>query len=403
MSTRFWQRPFFVLLCGALIVFISLGIRNSFGLFMRPLSLDMGWGREALSLALATQALLIGAAAPFAGMLADRWGTPRVMMLGGATFALGVFLMAQSTTPTGIFAAGGLLGGVGLGACGLPLILAAVAQVAPESKRSLWLGIVAAGGVGGQLVLIPMSQFLLSSYNWTFGLTVLALMAVVIIPLAYATSGAITPYSGKDTKIGLGAALKEAALHRGFWLLTLGFFVCGFQVQFMSVHLPAFVADQGLGAKLGAYVLMLIAVCNMVSAPVFGYLGGLYSKKNLLSGIYLGRAVVIYLFISLPVTTASVISFTVALGMLWLCTIPLTVGLVAQMFGVRYMGVLYGITFFSHQVGSFSGVWLGGRMFDATGSYATIWWVLIVAGVIASLLHMPINEQPIQRFVDERP
>ncbi len=402
MSPPFWQRPFFVLLCGALIVFISLGIRNSFGLFMRPLSLDMGWGREALSLALATQALLIGAAAPFAGMLADRWGAPKAMMLGGGVFALGIFLMAQSTTPAGVFATGGVLAGLGLGACSLPLILAVVGQVASEEKRSLWLGIVSAGGVGGQLVLIPLSQFLISSFDWILGLTALALVAGIIIPLAYATSGAMSNATGKDTNISLGAALKEAALHRGFWLLTLGFFVCGFQVQFLSVHLPAFIADQGLGAELGAYVLMLIAVCNMVGGPVFGYLGGLYSKKNLLSGIYLGRALIIYVFISLPVTTTSVLSFTVALGMLWLCTIPLTVGLVAQMFGVRYMGVLYGITFFSHQLGSFSGVWLGGRVFDATGSYALVWWLLIAAGVVASLLHLPINERPVPRLAGER-
>ena len=398
MNIPFWQRPVFVLLCGALIVFISLGVRNSFGLFMRPISMDMGWGREALSLALAIQALLIGAAAPFAGMLADRWGAPRVIMIGGALFAASVFLMAQSTTPAGMIAAGGLIGGIGFGACGFPLILAAVGQVAPEAKRSLWLGIVSAGGIGGQLAIIPLSQFLISTYDWVFGLTVLALVAGLVIPLAYSTSGAISTATGKDTSMSLGSALQEAAGHRSFWLLTLGFFVCGFQVQFLIVHLPAYLVDQGLSAHFGASMLMLIAIFNMLGGVGFGYLGGRFSKKKLLSGIYLGRAIVFYVFFSLPVTPTTVVAFAIAIGLLWLCTIPLTVGLVAQMFGVRYMAVLYGITFFSHQLGSFSGVWLGGWLFDTTGSYATVWWLLIGLGIVASLLHMPINERPVARL-----
>lgn len=398
MSPPIWQRPVFVLLCGSLIVFISLGVRNSFGLFMRPISMDMGWGRETLSLALAIQVLLIGAAAPFAGMLADRWGAPKIIMIGGALFASGVFLMAQSTTPAGMIAAGGLLAGIGFGACGFPLILAAVGQVAPKAKRSLWLGIVSAGGISGQLVIIPLSQFLISTYDWVFALTALALVAGIVIPLAYATSGAISKTTGKDTDMDLASALREAAGHPGFWLLTAGFYVCGFQVQFLGIHLPAYLVDQGLSANFGASTLMLIAFCNMLGASFFGYLGGRFSKKKLLSGIYMGRAIVIYVFISQPVTPTTVIVFATAIGLLWLCTIPLTVGLVAQMFGVRYMAVLYGITFFSHQLGSFTGVWFGGWLFDTSGSYAAIWWWLIALGVVASLLHMPINERPVPRL-----
>lgn len=402
MKPAIWQRPVFVLLCGVLIVFTSLGIRNSFGLFMRPVSVDMGWGREALSLALATQALLVGAAAPFAGMLADRWGAPKVMMAGGALFSCSVLLMAQSTTPEGMFVSGGVLAGLGFGACGFPLVLAAVGQIAPEAKRSLWLGIVSAGGVGGQLLLIPLSQFLLSTYDWVIGLTTLGLIAGVIIPLAYATSRAVTESTGKDTAMSLGSALREAAGHRGFLLLTLGFYVCGFQVQFLGTHLPAYLVDMGLSAYFGASMLVVIALANMLGGVGFGYLGGRLSKKNLLSAIYMGRAVVIYIFISLPITHTTVVTFAVAIGLLWLCTIPLTVGIVGQIFGVRYVAVLYGITFFSHQLGSFTGVWLGGRLFDTTGSYSTIWWLLIGLGVIASLVHMPIDERPVPRLADSR-
>ena len=400
MTPEFWRRPVFVLLCGTLILFTSLGIRHSFGLFMRPVSIDMGWGREALSLALATQNLLIGAAAPFAGMLADRWGAPKTIMLGGVLFASGVFLMAQSTTPTGMIAGGGLLGGIGLGACGFPLILTVIGQVAPETKRSLWLGIVSAGGVGGQLVIIPLSQFLVSSYDWIIGLTTLALIAGVIVPLAYSTSGAVSKETGKDTNIDLASALKEAVSHRGFWLLTLGFYVCGFQILFLGTHLPAYLVDQGISAHFGASTLMLIAFCNMLGCWGFGYLGGRFSKKYLLSTIYMARALVIYVFISLPVTPASVVAFAVAIGFLWLCTVPLTTGLVSQVFGVRYLGVLYGIVYFSHQLGSFTGVWLGGRMFDATGNYTTIWWLLIGLGIVASFLHMPINDRPVPRLAN---
>lgn len=398
----FWRRPAFALLCGTLIVFISLGIRNSFGVFLRPVSADLGWGREALSLALATQALLVGAAAPLAGMLADRWGAPRVIMIGGLLFSSGVFLMARSTTPEGMLASGGALAGLGLGACGFPLVLAVVGQIAPEARRSLWLGIVAAGGVGGQLFLIPLSQFLVSAYDWFVGLTTLALIAGVIVPLAFSASRAhdsrVSGTAGGDAAIGLAAALREAAGHRGFLLLTVGFYVCGFQVQFLSAHLPAYLVDRGFGAYFGASMLVVIALANMLGGVSFGYLGGRLSKKNLLSAIYMARAVAICAFVSLPVTHASVVAFAATIGFLWLCTIPLTVGIVGQVFGMRHVAVLYGVTFFSHQLGSFTGVWLGGRLFDATGSYDAIWWLLVGLGVVASVLHVPIDERPVPRL-----
>ncbi|MBT6607451.1 MAG: MFS transporter [Rhodospirillaceae bacterium] len=391
----FWRSPVFVLIAAAMIVFMSFGIRQSFGLFMRPVSVDMGWGREVLSLALATQNLMIGLSAPFAGALAIRWGAPRTVALGGVKFGLGIFLMSQATSPGWMFGSAGLMAGAGLGACGLPLILAIVGQVAPEAKRSLWLGMATACATGGQLLIVPISQSLLLGYDWVLALIVLSLFAGLIVPMAFSMSGAVTKDTGQDTEISLGEALKEAGGHRGFIFLTAGFYVCGFQVAFIAVHLPAYLADQGASATLGATALMLIAFFNMIGSWASGWMGGRLSKKYLLSGIYVLRAMIIAVFIMLPVGPISVSIFAAAIGLLWLSTVPLTSGLVAQIFGTRYMGMLYGIVYLSHQMGSFSGVWLGGRLFDDTGSYDVVWWGAIALGLMSALLHLPINEKPL--------
>ena len=394
----FWRSPVFVLIAAAMIVFMSFGIRQSFGLFMRPVSVDMGWGREVLSLALATQNLMIGLSAPFAGALAIRWGAPRTVALGGVIFGLGIFLMSQATSPEWMFGSAGLMAGAGLGACGLPLILAIVGQVAPEAKRSLWLGMATACATGGQLLIVPISQSLLSGYDWVLALIVLSLFAGLIVPMAFSMSGAVTKDTGQDTEISLGEALKEAGGHRGFIFLTAGFYVCGFQVAFIAVHLPAYLADQGASATLGATALMLIAFFNMIGSWASGWMGGRLSKKYLLSGIYVLRAMIIAVFIMLPVGPISVSIFAAAIGLLWLSTVPLTSGLVAQIFGTRYMGMLYGIVYLSHQMGSFSGVWLGGRLYDDTGSYGVVWWGAIALGLMSALLHLPINEKPLDRL-----
>ncbi|MBT5515413.1 MAG: MFS transporter [Rhodospirillaceae bacterium] len=394
----FWRSPVFVLIAAAMIVFMSFGIRQSFGLFMRPVSVDMGWGREVLSLALATQNLMIGLSAPFAGALAIRWGAPRTVALGGVIFGLGIFLMSQATSPEWMFGSAGLMAGAGLGACGLPLILAIVGQVAPEAKRSLWLGMATACATGGQLLIVPISQSLLLGYDWVLALIVLSLFAGLIVPMAFSMSGAVTKDTGQDTEISLGEALKEAGGHRGFIFLTAGFYVCGFQVAFIAVHLPAYLADQGASATLGATALMLIAFFNMIGSWASGWMGGRLSKKYLLSGIYVLRAMIIAVFIMLPVGPISVSIFAAAIGLLWLSTVPLTSGLVAQIFGTRYMGMLYGIVYLSHQMGSFSGVWLGGRLYDDTGSYDVVWWGAIALGLMSALLHLPINEKPLDRL-----
>lgn len=394
---QIWRSPIFVLFAAAMIVFTSFGVRQSFGLFMRPITMDLGWGRETLSLALATQNLMIGMAAPFAGALADRWGAPRTIALGGVMFGLGILVMSQSTAPEWMFVGTGLMAGIGLGACGLPLILAVVGQVAPGDKRSLWLGIATACATGGQLAIVPVSHSLLTGYDWVVALLALSLIAGLIVPMAFSLSGAITAETGKDTEIKLSQALREAARHRGFLFLTAGFYVCGFQVAFIAVHLPAYLADQGASPALGATALMLIALCNMVGSWTSGWLAGKVSKKYLLSTIYVVRSMIIAAFIVLPVGPVTVILFASAIGFVWLSTVPPTSGLVAQIFGVRYMGVLYGIVYLSHQLGSFTGVWLGGRAFDATGNYDAIWWGAIALGLVSALLHLPIDDLPVRR------
>lgn len=395
---RLWHKPLFVLIASALIVFTSFGIRQSFGLFMLPITSDLGWGRETLSLSLATQNLMIGIAAPFAGALATRWGAPRMVALGGAVFGLGIFVMSLSTAPAGMFAGAGLMAGIGLGACGLPLILATVAQVAPEAKRSLWLGIATASATGGQLMFVPLTQSLLSYYDWVIALLVLSILAGIIVPMAFSMSAAITPETGKDTDIDIGQAIREAAGHRGFLLLTTGFYVCGFHVAFIAVHLPSYLVDRGASPALGATALMLIAFFNMIGAWGSGWLAGRVSKKYLLSTIYVVRSLIILIFITLPMGPITVAVFAASIGLMWLSTVPPTSGLVVQIFGTRYMGMLYGVVYLSHQLGSFTGVWLGGLIFDTTGNYDIIWRFAIGLGITSALLHLPINDRPVERL-----
>jgi MFS family permease len=390
--------PVFILFLAAFIVFMSLGIRQSFGLFMRPITMDLGWGREVLSLALATQNLMIGIAAPFAGILADRWGAPRTIALGGLIFSLGMVIMSQSTAPTAMFASAGLMAGIGLGACGLPLVLSVVGKIAPAEKRSLWLGIVTACATGGQLLIVPLSQTLLSTMDWVLALAALATMAGLIIPMAYSMSAAVTRDTGRDTEIDPKEAMREAADHRGYILLTAGFFVCGFQVAFIAIHLPAYLADEGISPALGATALMLIALFNMGGSWTSGWLAGRIPKKYLLTSIYILRSLVIAAFITFPISPLTVVLFACAVGFLWLSTVPATLGLVAQIFGTRYMAMLYGVVYMSHQFGSFTGVWLGGSIFDATGNYDPIWWGAVALGVVSALLHLPINDQPVARL-----
>lgn len=392
-----WRTPMVVLMAGAMVALLCFGLRASFGLFLKPMSLDLGWGREVFALAMATQNLVWGAAQPFASAIAEKWGAGRVIAGGGILYGLGVYLMAHSVDPLTLNLTGGVLIGMAQAGCGLGVVLGAVARALPDDRRTWGLGIVTAAGAAGQFTVVPLAQGMMDfGIAWLPALLILGASAVFLvmcgIPLAGKPDirGAATTVVNAD--IGLSSALKQAANHRGYWLLTTGFFVCGFHVAFVGVHLPAYLTDVGMAAEWGAWALALIGLFNVVGSYMAGVLGDKYRKKNLLTILYFLRSIVILIFILMPVSAASVLFFSAALGLLWLSTVPLTSGLVAQMFGTRYMGTLFGVVFFSHQIGSFLGVWLGGYFYDTTGSYMPVWWAGVALGVMAAIIHFPIRD-----------
>jgi MFS family permease len=403
-SRPFWRNPVFVVVCGTMIVFLAYGTRQSFGIYVLPIEKTFGWLRGDISLVFAVQSLIYGLSAPFTGMIADRWGPIKVLVAAGALYATGIYLMANSTTPTGMMISAGLFGGVGSAGCALSLVLAVVSRAAPEEKRSLWLGIVTSGGTAGQLLLVPAGQVIMDATggDWVFALMVVGSLTLMIVPLALVIGQAGEETLSKKSEQTLGQALAEARGHRGFWLLVTGFFVCGFQVQFINNHLPPYLGATELGALVGATAISVIGLFNMFGTWISGWLGGRFRKKYLLSYLYMLRSLAFLVFISVPLSLVSVYVFAATIGLLWLATVPLTSGIVAQIFGSRYMATLYGIVFLSHQLGSFSSVWLGGKVFDATGSYDIAWWVIIAAGFVAALLHWPINDTPVARVLAER-
>ncbi len=389
MSPQLWV----IILCGATAMTLSLGIRASFGLFLGPMSVDLAMSREAFAIALAAQNLLWGIVAPFAGAIADKYGPIRVCMVGGVVYAAGLVLAASGAS-VGIVQLGLAAVGIALGIAGFSVVLGAVGRAAPPEHRSLALGIASAGGSFGQFAIVPVSQAFVTSYGWSTALMLLAVISFMLVPLAYGL-GERKMVPGMNQT--LGEAVREASGHSGFWFLTAGFFVCGFQVTFVAVHLPAFIADKGLPAWLGAASLSLIGLFNIAGTLIAGWLGGRYRKKYVLSLLYLLRSLAFVLFLVAPVSETSVLVFGAALGFLWLGTVPLTSGLVAQIFGPAYMSMLYGGVFLSHQLGSFLGAWLGGRVYDATGSYDAIWWASVALGIAAAILHAPIADRPLVR------
>jgi len=399
----FWKSPVFVLVCATAIVFLSYGSRQSFGVYLRPMSESFGWGRESLSLVFGTQALIYGLSAPFVGAIADRWGAIKVLTAAGLLYSSGILLMANQVTPTGMLLSAGLLGGIGSAGCALSLVLSVASRVASEERRSLWLGIITSGGTGGQLVLVPAGSLILQHFGWYAALIVVGLFVLLILPLALLIrqAGGEALYNRGEGQ-SLGQALLEARSHRGFWLLVLGFFTCGFQVQFINQHLIAYLSDMGMAPIIGATAISVIGLFNMIGTWVSGWLGGRYRKKYLLAMLYMARSVIFMIFVLAPLSAASVYIFAAAIGLLWLATVPLTSGIVYGMFGARYMATLYGIVFFSHQVGSFTSVWLGGKIFDMTGSYDMAWWIVIIGGALASLLHWPIDDRPIAEVLADR-
>ena len=401
MSQETWKSPYLALILCTFIILISYGTRQSFGLFLIPISDAIAGGRvEPFSFAVSMQTLIVGLSVPFVSAIADKWlGPVKMLVAGGSLYALGMVLLGQASSEMHLTLSVGVLSGLAAAGCGLPMLLSVVGRVAPENRRSLWFGIVSAGGTGGQMFLVPLNGYLLERMDWTDAITILAAVIFAIVPMAMlagkASGDALDQKKDHQT---LGQALKEARNHKSFIFLCLGFFTCGFQVQFVVTHLPKYLEDTGTGATIGAHAIALIGLTNVIGTALAGMLGGKFKKKNLLAGLYIGRSLVMLAFFLSPITQMSVYIFAACIGFLWLATVPLTAGLVSGFFGPRYMATLYAIAFLSHQIGGFLSTWMGGIVRDTTGSYDQWWWIIIFGGMLAALFHLPIQERPVERL-----
>ena len=382
-----------VLACGSLILLLGFGVRSTFGLFLSPMSGEYGWGRETFSFAMGIQNLLWGALMAVAGGFADRYGAGRVLAAGGVLYVLGLVAMALGDTPLKLYLGAGFLIGLALSGTTFGVVLAVIARVTPTHKRSTALGLATAAGSFGQFLLLPVGQWLINALDWKMALVALAGIAALMIPLAASLAGRPAAHAGATQSVG--AALREAWRDRGFHLIFWGYFVCGFQLLMFSVHLPAFVVDAGLSPRHGMMALALIGLFNALGTFAFGWLGGRFSKKYLLAGIYLVRAAIIVPLIVFPLSLVTLYGFAVLMGLVWLGTVPLTNGLVGQIYGLRYMAMLSGLVFFGHQIGSFVGIWLAGYLYDHTGSYRIAFIVSVALGVFAALVNLPVNERPL--------
>ena len=394
-----WQTPLIVIAAGCLIALLGFGARSAYGLLLEPMTGARGWGRETFAFALAVQNLVWGFGVPFASMLADRYGPSRVLAVGAVVYGIGTAGMATATTGAGLTLFGGALTGLGIALTSFSIALAAMAKVVDPGRQSLVLGIGTSAGSLGQVIFSPLSQLVIAEYGWDSALFFLAAAVLFIAPLAFVLPG--NADGGGDTKIeqGLGDAIVEAVRHRGYVLLTLGFFVCGFHVAFIAVHFPAYVKDLGLAAEVGAWAIAIIGLFNIVGSFLSGLAGQRWPKKNGLVVIYSLRAIAIATLLIADKTATTIYTFAAVMGILWLSTVPLTSGIVAQVFGLRFMATLFGFVFLSHQLGSFLGVWLGGYLYDRTGSYDVVWWTGVALSIVAALLHMPINERPLRRVL----
>ena len=396
-----WRTPLVILICGCLIGAIGYGPRAALGLFLTPMSSTYGWGREVFSSALAIQVIVWGTAQPFVGAIADRFGSLRVLAVGALLYCAGISLMAYSTTPLMLDLTAGLLFGMGVAGTSFTLVIAAFGKLMPPEWRSISFGVGTAAGSFGQFLFSPLAVAFVDGLGWQHALVAFGIIALAIVPLATAVR---TPPMDMTVKPGavrqqsLVQALGEAFGHRSYILLVLGFFTCGFQLLFITVHLPSYLVDRGLSADAGAWTLAVIGLFNIIGSVTAGWLGDRMPKRYLLSIIYVLRSLAVIAFISLPVTTASAITFGAAMGLLWLSTVPPTSSLVAIMFGTRWMATLFGFAFFSHQVGGFLGVWLGGVLFTSTGSYNVVWWLSVVLGLISAAINLPIIEKPVERL-----
>jgi len=393
-----WRTPTMVLWVGGIILAISFGVRHTFGIFLQPMSLDNNWGREVFALSLAVQNIVWGIAQPFAGRIADRRGAGWVIVLGTLVYAAGLYLMSSAQTSIALIWSAGILIGIGLAGTTAPVVFGVISRSVPVEKRSMALGLSMSIGSFGQFAMLPATMQLINYFNWSTTLYILTAITVIMIPLAFFMMEKPQPKDDPNSPkpLALAEILKQAMGHHGFRLLTIGFFVCGFHIAFLATHLPAYLSDQGLNPSVGTNVLALIGLFNIAGSYYFGLWGGKFPKPHLLSLIYTGRALAIAAFVFLPISAVSAYIFAAVIGVLWLSTVPLTNGIVGSIFGVKNMSMLGGIVFFSHQIGAFLGVWLGGKLFDLFGSYDIVWTISIVISLMAAAINFPIKESAYQ-------
>jgi MFS family permease len=401
-ETTGWRTPLLIIFCGCAIALLSFGPRSAMGFFIQPMSRELAWGRDVFGLALAVQNLLWGLGQPIAGAIADRFGVLRVICVGAVLYAAGLFLMSHGSTPLSLDIGAGVLVGFGLSGCSFNLVLAAFSKLLPSGRRGVALGAGTAAGSFGQFLFAPFGVAMIDNFGWQATLLVFAALMLLILPLSLALS---TPSAAVKTKVPVAdqqsfkTALAEAFGHRSYVLLVLGFFTCGFQLAFVTVHLPAYLSDRGIPASTGGWVIAAIGLFNIVGSLSVGWLQNMFPKRYILSVIYFTRALATVAFISFPISTFSAIAFGAISGLTWLSTVPPTSALIALMFGTRWFSTLYGFSFVSHQVGGFLGVWLGGIVFEKFGSYTPIWWLSILFGVLSALINLPIVEAPVRRTV----
>jgi len=388
--------PLTIVVCGGIIIGLAMGVRHVQGLFMLPMTAARGWGRQEFALALALQNLVWGLAQPLTGMLADRWGARRVLVAGCLLYAAGLALMAQAATRTQLVLSGGLLIGLALAGTTFGVVYGAISRLVPPARRSWALGMAGAIGGVGQFALVPAAQGLIGGVGWVAALTVFAVVLALALPLAWPLEDRVDGTPTQQAQ-SMRQAIGEALSHQGFWLLNLGFLACGFQLAFIAGHFPAYLLDRGFSANTGVAALAIVALANVAGTYACGQLGSLYRRKHLLAYLYLVRSATMLAFVVLPTTTATVYLFAFVMGLTWLGTVPLTNGLVSQVFGVQYISTLFGFVFVGHQLGGFLGVWMGGAVFDATHSYHLVWAAAIGVGLLAAALHWPIDDRAVVR------
>jgi len=395
--------PIFAITCACLISLLAFGPRSAMGFFQLPMLQDNGWDRTTFGMAMALQNLFWGMGQPLFGLVADKFGAWRVLTTGAILYALGLLVMAVAPSPLWLHIGGGILIGLGVAACSFGVVLASIARLVPAERRSFAFGLGTASGSAGMFLFAPISQGLIDNLGWSDSLVGLALVMLAIPLLAIPLRGnaSTSAFAAVEFRQSTAEALREAFGHRSYLLLVSGFFVCGFQVAFITAHFPAYISDLGIAARWAVVAISLIGFFNIIGSLASGIIGQRYPKPILLSCIYLGRSILVTAFLLIPASPVTVVIFAVVMGVLWLSTVAPTNALVAIMFGTRYLGMLGGIVFFSHQVGSFLGVWMGGLLYDTYGSYDAVWWLGVALGLFAAIVHWPIAEKPVERPLTE--